>query len=62
MCKVGKENKIIIYMKEIKNIQELRKSLPNLTNLHPSVFSIKIIQKFPLNKNFKLSYESKILN
>ena len=62
MCKVGKENKIIIYMKEIKSIQELRKSLPNLTNLHPSVFSIKIIQKFPLNKNFKLSYESKILN
>ena len=62
MCKVNQENKILIYIKEKKDIKKLRNSLPNITNLHPTVFLIKIVKKFPLNKNFKLSYESEVLN
>ena len=46
------------------NIDEkkLRDYLSKNTQLHPSVFLIKKLDKFPLNRNYKISYDDKNLN
>ena len=62
VCKMNDENKITIYIKEQKNFIKIKKSLPNITQLHPSTFLIKMIDKFPINKNYKISYNSKKLS
>ena len=62
LCKVNEENKITIFVKQSKEVENLKKRIKDLTNLHPSVFTIKILNKFPLNKNFKISYENESLN
>ena len=62
ICMSKKENKINIFIKNTNKIEKLKKYLAALTKLHPSVFEIKIIKKFPLNKNLKISYNSKLLN
>lgn len=62
LCKVNQENKITIFVKESKEAEILKNRIYDLTNLHPSVFIIKIINKFPLNKNYKISYDNESLN
>ena len=61
MCIGEKENKISIFVTNNKKINELKKYLVTLTNLHPSTFLIKVIDKFPLNKNLKKSYQKELL-
>ena len=45
-----------------KNIDEmmLLKRIKDKISIHPSNFLIKKINKFPINKNFKISYNHKI--
>ena len=57
ICKVNEENKITIFIQENKEQKKLRESISNFTSLHPSIFTIKVMKKFPLNKNYKISYE-----
>ena len=57
MCLKGNANKILIYIKEKKKIEVLKKNLSQLLNLHPTTFVIQIIKEFPLNKNYKISYK-----
>ncbi|MAV05594.1 MAG: AMP-dependent synthetase [Candidatus Pelagibacter sp.] len=58
ICKVNQENKITIFIRETKEEKKVKESISNFTSLHPSVFIIKVMKKFPLNKNYKISYES----
>jgi len=62
LCKVNEKNKITIFVKQSKEVEDLKNRIKDLTNLHPSVFTIKILNKFPLNKNFKISYDNESLN
>ena len=61
MCLQESENKIDIFLKKIVNQNIFKNYLTNLTNLHNSVFNIKVIKKFPLNSNFKISYDRELL-
>ena len=60
VCKLNKKNKIAIFIE--KNIDEmmLLKRIKDKISIHPSNFLIKKINKFPINKNFKISYNHKI--
>jgi len=62
VCKLNKQNKISIFIE--KNIDErmLLDEIKNRVTVHPSNFIIKKIKKFPLNKNFKISYNDKIFD
>lgn len=60
LCRVDEENKITIFVKKLNKIDQLRKHLSKLTNLHPATFMLKKINNFPLNKNYKISYSDKI--
>ena len=62
ICKAKEENKITIFVKELNVEKKLNKHLSKLTQLHPSVFSIKKLDNFPININYKISYNNKILN
>ena len=62
MCKATNDNKITIFILDSKVEKKLKKIINNFTSLHPSVFIIKILKKFPLNKNYKVSYDSESLN
>jgi len=62
ICKINEENKITIFIKKLDDGKKLKSYLGKLTQLHPSVFSIKRLDKFPLNKNYKISYDNKNLN
>ena len=62
LCKVNEENKITIFVKRLKEAENLKKSIKNFSDLHPSVFDFKILSKFPLNKNFKTAYNNESLN
>ena len=62
VCKINEENKITIFVKEFKDEKKLKNYLSENTQLHPSVFLIKKLDKFPLNRNYKISYEDKNLN
>ena len=62
LCKVNEENKITIFVKHLKEAENLKKSVKNFSDLHPSVFDFKILSKFPLNKNFKTAYNNESLN
>ena len=62
VCKLNKKNKITIFIE--KNIDEktLLKKIQDKITIHPSNFLIKKINKFPINKNLKISYNNKIFN
>ena len=62
VCKVNEENKITVFVKEFENKKKLIDHLHQNTQLHPSVFLIKKLDKLPLNKNYKISYDNKNLN
>ena len=61
MCIEEKENKIGIFVKKYNKLNKLKNYLVLLTNLHPSAFAIKTIEKFPLNRNLKLLYRKELL-
>ncbi len=61
ICKLIQENIITIFVRKKKEEKIVRDNVKNLSNLHPSIFKIKIIKKFPMNKNFKISYNDKRL-
>ena len=56
MCLKGGNNKILVYIKVRNKSEELKKYLSSKINLHPSSFLINKIKEFPLNKNYKISY------
>ena len=62
VCKLNKKNKITIFIE--KNIDEkmLLKKIKDKISIHPSNFLIKKINKFPINKNLKISYNHKIFS
>ena len=62
MCKANLDNKITIFIQDPKVEKKLKRIINNFTSLHPSVFIIKVLKKFPLNKNYKVSYNSESLN
>ena len=62
VCKVNEENKITIFVKEYADEKKLNNYLSKLTQLHPSVFSFKKLKSFPMNKNYKISYDNKNLS
>ena len=62
MCLKGNSNKILIYIKEANKIVILKKLLSQTLSLHPSSFIIEIIKDFPLNKNYKISYNKLEIN
>ena len=62
ICKSNDVNKITVYIKKTAHEKKLVTNLNKLTQLHPSVFLIKKLEKLPMNENFKISYEDKILN
>ena len=61
ICKFTKENNITIFITKHNEEKILKNNISSLTNLHPSVFKIKIIEKFPMNKNLKISYNHELL-
>lgn len=56
ICTQKKQNKILIYVKNFNKNEQLKKYLIKLTKLHSTSLEIKNVKKFPLNKNFKISY------
>ena len=62
ICKNNTDNKITIFVTNKNDSIKLKEYLPKLTLLHSSVFVIKIIDKLPLNENYKISYTNKNLN
>ena len=62
VCKTNEENKITVFIKKNGNEKKLKDYLAKFTQLHPSTFFIKELDKFPLNKNYKISYENKNLD
>ena len=61
LCKVNEENRITIFVKQLKEVENIKKNIKNLTDLHP-VFNFKTLSEFPLNKNFKTAYNNESLN
>ena len=62
VCKLNKKKKITIFIE--KNVDEkmLLKRIKDKISIHPINFLIKKIDKFPINKNFKISYNHRIFN
>tara|TARA_S200000501_G_C20833252_1_gene748236 strand:+ start:615 stop:2018 length:1404 start_codon:yes stop_codon:yes gene_type:complete len=60
ICKF-KDGFIKIFVTTIKDKNNIKANLNIISNLHFSVFDFKIIKKLPTNKNYKLSYNDKIL-
>ena len=59
MCLQNEENRITILVKNYDKLDDLKEYISKLTNIHPSVFTIKKIKDFPLTNNYKLSYYSR---
>ena len=57
-----KENIINIFVKGEFELKTLKQHLTLVTKIHPSVFVFKTVKNFPLNKNFKISYNQELLN
>ena len=62
VCKLNKQNKISIFIEKDIDERMLLNEIRNRVTVHPSNFIIKKIKKFPLNKNFKISYNDKIFD
>jgi acyl-coenzyme A synthetase/AMP-(fatty) acid ligase len=60
ICLEEKQNKILVFVKNYKKIKTLKKYLIDLTNLHASSIEIRNIKEFPLNSNYKISYNKAI--
>ena len=52
---------IKIFIKSAKEEEILKANIKNISNLHLSIFKIKLVNELPLNKNYKLSYNDEIL-
>lgn len=61
LCFQEISNKIVIYIKKLNDKKKIINFLKNSVNLHISVFTVKIIKKFPRNLNYKISYDRKLL-
>lgn len=61
ICKLINK-KITIFLKTEKDEKIIRKNLHKFSNLHPSVFRFMVIEDFPINKNYKLSYNNEDLD
>ena len=55
-----KENMINIFIKDNFELEKLKKHITSVTKIHPSVFIFKIVKDFPLNKNYKISYNKEL--
>ncbi len=62
VCKLNKQNKISIFIEKDIDERMLLNEIKKRVTVHPSNFIIKKIKKFPLNKNFKISYNDKIFD
>ena len=60
ICLEEKLNKILVFVRNYKKIKMLKKYLIDLTSLHPSSIEIRNIKEFPLNSNYKISYNKAI--
>ena len=54
-------NKISVFIKRNNDKKKLIKHLTAVINLHPSSYLIKTVEKFPMNYNYKVSYNKKEL-
>ncbi|MBD1156629.1 AMP-binding protein [Pelagibacterales bacterium SAG-MED20] len=61
ICMQEKENMINVFVKDDFELEKLKKHLTSVTKIHPSVFIFKTIKDFPLNKNYKISYNKELL-
>ena len=61
ICIQKKENMITVFIKNDVELEKLKKHITSITKLHPSVFVFKTIKDFPLNKNYKISYNKEVL-
>ena len=61
ICMQEKENMINVFVKDDFELEKLKKHITSVTKIHPSVFMFKIIKDFPLNKNYKISYNKELL-
>jgi len=62
LCKLNKQNKITIFVENSVDEKMLLKKIKDKITIHPSNFLIKKIDKFPISKNLKISYNHKIFN
>tara|TARA_B100000787_G_scaffold168299_1_gene156801 strand:+ start:248 stop:1660 length:1413 start_codon:yes stop_codon:yes gene_type:complete len=60
ICMQEKENMINIFIKDNFELEKLKKHITSVTKIHPSVFIFKIVKDFPLNKNYKISYNKEL--
>ena len=60
ICMQEKENLINIFIKDNFELEKLKKHITSVTKIHPSVFIFKIVKDFPLNKNYKISYNKEL--
>jgi long-chain acyl-CoA synthetase len=61
LCMQEKENMINVFIKNNLELEKLKKYITLVTKIHPSVFVFKIVKDFPLNKNYKISYDKELL-
>jgi acyl-coenzyme A synthetase/AMP-(fatty) acid ligase len=61
ICMQEKENTINVFIKDSFELEALKKNIMSVTKIHPSVFTFKIVKEFPLNKNYKISYNKDLL-
>ena len=61
MCFEEGNNKISVFIKRNNDKKKLIKHLTAVINLHPSSYLIKTVEKFPMNYNYKVSYNKKEL-
>ena len=61
MCFEEGNNKISVFIKRNNDKKKLIKHLTTVINLHPSSYLIKTVEKFPMNYNYKVSYNKKEL-
>ena len=56
ICMQEKENMINVFIKDNFELEKLKKHITSVTKIHPSAFIFKIVKDFPLNRNYKISY------
>ena len=56
ICMQEKENMINVFIKDNFELEKLKKHITLVTKIHPSAFIFKIVKDFPLNRNYKISY------
>lgn len=62
VCKLNRENKISVFIEKNMNETMILKKIREKITIHPNNFLIKKIDRFPLNKNLKISYNHKVFN